>query len=175
MSIGGTLASNGNGVGSGGSITLFASNGSVTAGNISSTGTSGGNVTVVATNGISLGNIDTSATGAGSGGYVIASTGASSNAATLGIGSITTAGTTNGGLVMLVNSAANTSSNNLTVSGIITTDATGVDGAAGPVSLVASGGIAVQDISLSPREILQALVRWAGRCSFPVVAPAQPQ
>ena len=48
---------------------------------------------------------------------------------------------------MLVNSAANTSASNLTVSGPITTDATGLNGAAGPVSLVASGAITVPNIS----------------------------
>lgn len=141
----GNVSANGS---SGGAISLFATNGTLTSGTLNTTGSFGGNVTALATNGINLGSIDTSANGTtGFGGNVVASTGNSSNSATLAVGSIKTSGASAGGLVMLVNSAANFSANNLTVSGSITTDATGLNGKAGPVSLVSTGKITTGNIS----------------------------
>lgn len=149
-STGGTIntgALNANGsTGQGGSISLIATNGGVStlANSISSTGQSGGDVTIVSTAGINVtpGSgiaIDTAGS-AGSGGNVILTTGLSSNSVALTTGSITTTGTTNGGLVMLVNSESSTAITALTV-GTITTDASGANGHAGPVALVATGEI----------------------------------
>ena len=137
--------------GSGGSISLAAANGSVTAaqsGSINASGgVSGGNVTVISTAGITLGSITTSAS-TGAAGTVIATTGApTATTAALTTSSIWTTGVTNGGLVMLVNSSPYTSANNLTVNGTITTDASGLNGVAGPVSIVATGELTVGNIS----------------------------
>ena len=105
-------------------------------------GGSGGIIVVGSVSGASLGNLNTSSAGGGNGGQVLVWTGNSGNAATLSVGQINTSGA-NGGLVELVNSAAFTADTNLTVSGTITTDASNLDGRAGPVALVATGAISV--------------------------------
>jgi fibronectin-binding autotransporter adhesin len=148
IKISGTLSTSGTGTGSGGAITLFARAGSITTGDITSGGASGGNITMNSTRGLELGNINTAATTAtGTGGYVMAATGNSLSTTRITAGSITTTGGSAGGLVLLVNSSANTASTNLTVSGTITTDASGLNGRAGPVTLVSSGAIDTGNIS----------------------------
>ncbi len=99
----------------------------------------GGSVLIFAPNGITTGAIYTSSTG-GNGGSVVALTGNNGNAATLTVGDIDTSGAS-GGLVELVNSAAFTSSTNMTLNGLITTQATAVNGLGGPVAIVSSGKI----------------------------------
>ena len=135
----GNVTANGN---SAGSIVLQAAKGSITGGALTASGNTGGNVSVIAANGISIGNIDTSAS-SGSAGYVVAFTG--NKTANLTVGSIASSGVSAGGLVMLVN-ASSLATSNLSA-GAITTDATGLDGRAGPVSIVSLGGISLSNIS----------------------------
>src|SRR6185295_2164076 len=100
----------------GGNVTLGSASGAVTVGvaGVDISCNNVGNLTIVSTNGISLAGANTSAT-AGAGGNVIVTTGSSANAALLDAGPINSSGTSSGGLVLLVNSAAYISSNNLNV------------------------------------------------------------
>ena len=133
-----------------GSITTTGANVTVLGGSYSTFGTlstsnltsGGGAVLIDTSNGVSTAAINTSSSG-GAGGSVVVLTGNRSNAAGLSVGQIDTWGA-GGGLVELVNSAANTSSVNMTVDGTINADAVGLNGAAGPVALVASGAINVR-------------------------------
>lgn len=125
-----------------GSITA----GALTAGGIA-TGANGGNIIITSPTGVTTGAIDASSVSGSGGSVVIVSGRSGNNASILVNGGINTSGAISGGLVELVNSADQTDSANLTVAGPITTDATGANGVAGPVALVASGGISTGNIS----------------------------
>ena len=132
------------GSGSGGDVVLT-SGSRIATGFIESAGwqsssSNGGSIMLISVCGVSTERITTSTAGTGKGGSVVILTGNNSNDATLTVGEINTSGGS-GGMVELVNSAANTSSVDLTTNGAITTDATGLNGIAGPVSLVSSGAI----------------------------------
>lgn len=130
---------------------ILNSSGTITTGALTASGiaagANGGNIIVMSPTGVTTGAIDASSVSGSGGSVAIVSGRSGNNAIILVNGGINTSGAVRGGLVELVNSADQTDSTNLTVAGAITTDATGTNGVAGPVALVASGGINAGNIS----------------------------
>jgi filamentous hemagglutinin len=154
-------ANSGQGNGNGGAILMEAGTagiGGISGSNISATGAgvgSGGCVFITAPGAVTLGDTNLSTTGSGRGGTLLVVSGTaggttdsnvsiSAQSGALTLGSINTSGQTRGGDVILANLGQN---GGITTTGNLITDATGPNGQAGSVGMLANGSVNLGSIS----------------------------